>query len=106
MGDYVVLKTHRVMPWKFEFINEVYNTLALAYADIYTASPDMNVNYDTKNRLVHLLKVPIDKNKDRSMKFVFGDKSTYQEPDAIDFSLLAYKWVVQKVRYNISRNNY
>uniref|UniRef100_A0A034VLM3 Uncharacterized protein n=1 Tax=Bactrocera dorsalis TaxID=27457 RepID=A0A034VLM3_BACDO len=91
MGDYVVLKTHRVMPWKFEFINEVYNTLALAYADIYSAPPDMNFHYDTRNRLIRLLKVPIDKNKDRSMKFVFGDKSTYQEPDAIDYPLLAYK---------------
>uniref|UniRef100_W8AVF9 Uncharacterized protein n=1 Tax=Ceratitis capitata TaxID=7213 RepID=W8AVF9_CERCA len=91
MGDYVVLKTHRVMPWKFQFINEVYNTLALAYADIFMEPPDMNVHYDAKNRLIRLLKMPIDKNKDRVMRFVFGDKSTYQEPDAIDYTLLAYK---------------
>ncbi|XP_065364632.1 uncharacterized protein p-cup [Calliphora vicina] len=89
MGDYVVLKTHRVMPWKFEYINEVYNTLALAHADRYTIS-DTILQVKEKERLLVLLRMPTDKYKD-VVQFVFGDKSTYQEPDAPDYALMAYK---------------
>lgn len=89
MGDYVVLKTHRVMPWKFEYINEVYNTLALAHADSYQI-PDDIMQSKEKERLLVLLRMPTDKYKD-VVQFVFGDKSTYQEPDAPDYALIAYK---------------
>lgn len=89
MGDYVVLKTHRVMPWKFEYINEVYNTLALAHADRYTIIEDIMQSRE-KERLLILLRMPTDKYKD-VVQFVFGDKSTYQEPDAPDYVLIAYK---------------
>ncbi|KAM7348280.1 presidents-cup [Cochliomyia hominivorax] len=89
MGDYVVLKTHRVMPWKFEFINEVYNTLALAHADRYTINDNI-LQVKEKERLLILLRMPTDKYKD-IVQFVFGDKSTYQEPDAPDYVLIAYK---------------
>lgn len=87
MGSYVVLKTHRVMPWKFEFITEVYNLMALAFSDKY-----LNSEKATIDGLLHL---PRDKNKDRAFNFVFGDKSTYQEADAPDYSLIAYKYVGQ-----------
>lgn len=89
MGDYVVLKTHRVMPWKFEYMNEVYNTLALAHADRYTIIEDIMTSRE-KERLLILLRMPTDKYKD-VVQFVFGDKSTYQEPDAPDYVLIAYK---------------
>ncbi|XP_061397899.1 uncharacterized protein LOC133333604 [Musca vetustissima] len=89
MGDYVVLKTQRVMPWKFEFINEVYNILALAHADGYTLMDDILETHG-KERLLRLLRMPTDKYKD-IVQFVFGDKSTYREPDAPDYSLIAYK---------------
>lgn len=89
MGDYVVLKTHRVMPWKFEYINEVYNTLALAHADRYTI-PDNIIQSREKGRMLLLLRMPTDKYKD-VVQFVFGDKSTYQEPDAPDYALISYK---------------
>lgn len=89
MGDYVVLKTYRVMPWKFEFINEVYNTLALAHADRYTVNENL-LKIKEKERLLVLLRLPTDKYKD-VVQFVFGDKSTYQEPDAPDYNLIAYK---------------
>lgn len=93
MGDYVVLKTHRVMPWKFEFLNEVYNTLALAYTDRYIKPNEGSSATESKKNmsLMQLLRIPTDKNKDRSVSFVFGDKSTYTEPDATDYTLIAYK---------------
>lgn len=91
MGDYVVLKTHRVMPWKFEFLNEVYNTLALAYTDRYINPTELYPAIESKKTLLQLLRVPTDKSKDRAVTFVFGDKSTYQEPDATDYTMIAYK---------------
>ncbi|XP_053947690.1 uncharacterized protein LOC128856416 [Anastrepha ludens] len=106
MGDYVVLKTHRVMPWKFEFLNEVYNTLALAYIDRYIErinSPPVHFN---KNRLLHLLRIPTDKNKDRAVSFVFGDKSTYQEPDATDYTMIAYKKYLARLEKRIHFSKY
>lgn len=90
MGDYFVLKTHRVMPWKFEYINEVYNTLALAHADCYVVIEDL-LQYKESERLLVLLRMPTDKYKD-VVQFVFGDKSTYQEPDAPDYALIGYKY--------------
>lgn len=89
MGDYVILKTHRVMPWKFEYINEVYNTLALAYTDTFTVAENL-LEIKEQDRLLVLLRMPTDKFKD-IVQFVFGDKSTYQEPDAPDYALIAYK---------------
>ncbi|XP_062136015.1 uncharacterized protein LOC133845550 [Drosophila sulfurigaster albostrigata] len=76
MSQYYVKKTNRVMCWKFEFINEVYNILALALSDQYCAPKKFNV--DGPSALLDLLKLPNDKTKDIT-PFVFGDRSTYQE---------------------------
>ncbi|XP_068146398.1 uncharacterized protein [Drosophila tropicalis] len=81
MGDYVVIKTHRVMCWKFEFINEVYNTLALALVEQFVVPKNLNPADPTT--LLKLLHMPTDKLKD-FVSFVFGDRSTHQEPDLHD----------------------
>lgn len=77
MGDYVVLKTNRVMCWKFEFMNEVYNNLALALIGQYTGRNLKNArtDYEALNKLLNL---PKDKVLDIK-KFVFGDRSTYED---------------------------
>lgn len=77
MGDYVVLKTNRVMCWKFEFMNEVYNNLALALIGQYTERNLKNAkaDYDTLNSLLHLPKDKVLEIK----QFVFGDRSTYED---------------------------
>ncbi|KAH8295838.1 hypothetical protein KR018_011691, partial [Drosophila ironensis] len=84
MGDYVVIKTHRVMPWKFEFLNEVYNTLALALLDQFEVPK--NFKFTSKNALLELLHFPTDKSLDVP-KFVFGDRTTHQEEDTSDPAL-------------------
>ncbi|XP_036344445.1 uncharacterized protein LOC118753678 [Rhagoletis pomonella] len=101
MGDYVVLKTHRVMPWKFEFLNEVYNTLALAYIDRFIQPSDLSSAQNNASHLMRLLRIPTDKSKDRQVSFVFGDKSTYQEPDAIDYTMIAYKKYLARLEKRI-----
>ncbi|KAH8405329.1 hypothetical protein KR222_005353 [Zaprionus bogoriensis] len=74
MGDYVVLKTLRIMPWKVEFLNEVYNNLALALTEQYYIPKDFK-GVD-RNALLFLLHHTLDKSKDPPA-FVFGDRSTY-----------------------------
>ncbi|KAH8253294.1 hypothetical protein KR032_004615 [Drosophila birchii] len=81
MGDYVVLKTSRVMCWKFEFLNEVYNTLALALAEQLRVPK--NFNLTSNSAILRLLRMPTDKVKD-FVSLVFGDRSTHLEPDAND----------------------
>ncbi|KAH8285203.1 hypothetical protein KR054_006150 [Drosophila jambulina] len=81
MGDYVVLKTSRVMCWKFEFLNEVYNTLALALAEQLRVPK--NFNMASSSAILRLLRMPTDKVKD-FVSLVFGDRSTHLEPDAND----------------------
>lgn len=78
MGDYVVLKTHRIMPWKFEFMNEVYNTYALALSEQYYVPK----NFRPKSLLI-LLRHAVKRSKDPP-NYVFGDRSTYLSPDTRD----------------------
>ncbi|KAM8713742.1 hypothetical protein ACLKA7_013982 [Drosophila subpalustris] len=80
MGDYYVTKTNRVMCWKFEFINEVYNTLALALSEQYEIPKNFKPSNSAMLKLLHL---PSDKIKD-IVPFVFGDRSTYQGSDDLD----------------------
>ncbi|KAH8298447.1 hypothetical protein KR044_003475 [Drosophila immigrans] len=80
MGDYYVLKRNRVMCWKFEFINEVYNTLALALCDQFVVPRNFKNN---ATAMVRLLNLPREKIKD-IVPFVFGDRSTYQQGDDLD----------------------
>lgn len=80
MGDYYVTKTNRVMCWKFEFYNEVYNSVALALAEQYSAPKDIK---KSKITLLEMLLLPKDKFKEAT-PFVFGDRSTYTDGDYQD----------------------
>ncbi|XP_017841086.1 uncharacterized protein LOC108598842 isoform X2 [Drosophila busckii] len=94
MGDYVVVKTHRVMPWKFEFIAEVYNTVALTLSEQYTVPNNFKVTKD--NALLTLLRHQMDTVKDFP-KFKFGDRSTHQEPDLTDPNMLRSRRMISRL---------
>ncbi|XP_030379186.1 uncharacterized protein LOC115627604 [Scaptodrosophila lebanonensis] len=79
MGEYVVLKTGRVLPWKFEFVNEVYNNLALSLCQEYRL-PTKKVTPYNKNALCQLLNMHILKPAE-FQEFVFGNRATYDEGD-------------------------
>lgn len=57
MGNYVTIKTNRIMPWKFEFINEVYNYLGLARINEFKIPADSKL-LTGKQRLLTLFKIP------------------------------------------------
>ncbi|XP_017072286.1 uncharacterized protein LOC108108692 [Drosophila eugracilis] len=93
MGDYVVKKTHRIMPWKFEFLNEVYNILALAFVDQYTVPK--NFRFAEKNALLRLLRFPMDKSLEVK-PFVFGDRTTHQGLDTGDPAMSKSRQIVNR----------
>ncbi|XP_030567645.1 uncharacterized protein LOC115767481 [Drosophila novamexicana] len=80
MGDYYVTKTNRVMCWRFEFFNEVYNTMALTLAEQYFLPKYFRAE---KHSFREVLQLPLDKFKDNP-PFVFGDRSTHQDGDLVD----------------------
>ncbi|BFG01389.1 uncharacterized protein DMAD_01151 [Drosophila madeirensis] len=78
MGNYVRVKTSRIMPWKTEFTNEVYNHLALSLSEGYRLPPTRVTPYN-KNAMCMMLNVPAIKPLERAV-YVFGDRSSYGYP--------------------------
>ncbi|KAH8239045.1 hypothetical protein KR032_000244 [Drosophila birchii] len=93
MGDYVVKKTNRTMPWKFEFLNEVYNTLALALVDQYKIP--RNFRFMDKNSLLRLLNFPTERSLDVPT-FVFGDRTTHQDTESSDPTMLKSRLIISR----------
>lgn len=91
MGDYIILKTHRLIPWKFEFINEVYNILGLAYFDQVQIPKFLDTFETSKEKLFALLRLPLPDERLTVNQFIFGQKSTWVEPEAIDYEYIRYK---------------
>ncbi|XP_030375536.1 uncharacterized protein LOC115624829 [Scaptodrosophila lebanonensis] len=94
MGDYVMIKTNRLMPWKFEFMNDIYNTLALALVDQYNVPKRFRTH--EKNALLKILRLPTDKSLEYH-PFVFGDRSTHQEPDLVDPSVTKSRQMIARL---------
>ncbi|XP_036675195.3 outer dynein arm-docking complex subunit 4 isoform X1 [Drosophila suzukii] len=78
MGEYVTTKTHRVMPWKFEFTNEVYNYLALARINEYKIPSNMTV-LQGRQRLLTLFRLPV--NNSQGMR-----KSKLKQPYTLNIT--------------------
>ncbi|BFG01810.1 uncharacterized protein DMAD_01474 [Drosophila madeirensis] len=75
MSTITDLKTHRTLPWKWEFVNDVYNSLALAHAD--QCAVPANVDFlDPKYRLVLYLLQP---ERTKDMNISFGGPNLYLE---------------------------
>lgn len=104
MGQYYEIKTNRIMPRKFEFINEIYNILALAYLD-KLKTPSNFFETDQSNKMFALLRIPIEKEK-LEVKPIFGDKSTFKVPDEPDYVYLAYKKITTKLENRLPHTKY
>ncbi|KAH8238445.1 hypothetical protein KR032_006945 [Drosophila birchii] len=75
MGNYVILKTDRLMPWKVEFMNEVYNHLALSLCETYRI-PKARVTPHDKSAMCMLLNIPAVKPFEFT-EVIFGNRSSY-----------------------------
>ncbi|KAM8720556.1 hypothetical protein ACLKA7_006576 [Drosophila subpalustris] len=92
MSTKIEIKTHRTLPWKYEFINEVYNVLALAHIDERGVPTDVDL-LDIKNYSILYL-LPKDRMRDLSTSNHFRGHNIYEEIDK-DEERLAY--VAKKV---------
>ncbi|KAL5277636.1 hypothetical protein ACFFRR_002709 [Megaselia abdita] len=105
MGDYLILKTNRVAPWKFEYINEIYNTLGLAYMDKLVCPPNLYNCLGNFQKLCALLKIHTQEEVSFP-KFVFGQRKTWVEPEAIDNNFIRYKKLVKRLEKRLKFANY
>ncbi|ALC49361.1 r-cup, partial [Drosophila busckii] len=80
MGHYNTIKTLRLMPWKTEFMNEVYNHLALSLCQGFRLPKQKLSPYDN-DAMCHLLGMPSLKPTE-PIEVVFGDRSTYVYDDS------------------------
>ncbi|XP_017067321.1 uncharacterized protein LOC108105339 [Drosophila eugracilis] len=75
MSGFIELKNHRALPWKWELLNDIYNTVAMAYCD--RCAVPANVNFlEAKNRPTLYLLQP---EKVRDINISFGGPNIYLE---------------------------
>ncbi|XP_032587399.1 uncharacterized protein LOC6583608 isoform X3 [Drosophila mojavensis] len=103
MGDYTVLKTNRIMPWKIEFINDVYNTLGLALSEQYVVPKNFRIG--EKNPVLQLLHYNPHKVKEINT-FVFGDRSTHQDQESVDPTIIKSKRLISRLEKRIVFSKY
>ncbi|KAH8356151.1 hypothetical protein KR200_002447, partial [Drosophila serrata] len=77
MSRYIEQKTHRTLPWKWEFLNDVYNILALAYLDRCTLPSNVDFLEPQNRYLLYLLRPE----RVRDMSVTFGGTNIYLEID-------------------------
>lgn len=90
MGNYVAIKTNRIMPWKFEFINEVFNLLGMARVGVYKLPSNLKF-VEGKQRLLKLFRLPVDKTAEMPEKGGIQEFIFNRKPEANDPKTTRYK---------------
>ncbi|KAH8312110.1 hypothetical protein KR044_009439, partial [Drosophila immigrans] len=105
MGNYVTIKTNRIMPWKFEFVNEVYNYLGLARLNEFKIPDDMKL-LSGKQRLMTLFKIPTELDFNRKKKFDSIRRQAAVDPKAEKFNKLSarYEHRMRFAKFSIERS--
>ncbi|EDX02612.1 uncharacterized protein LOC6525682 isoform X1 [Drosophila yakuba] len=80
MSGFIEYKTQRTLPWKWEFINDVYNTLALAHCDRCTVPAHVDFLQAQNRPILYLLRTE----KLRDMSVRFGGPNIYVEIERED----------------------
>lgn len=95
MSTVYATKTQRVFPRKFEFVNEVYNIVGLAYLNrLRVPNNIMTVPQEQRMHLLldeRLEQKPKDDDAIVSAAKIFSDRKAFIDPEAPDESYLAYK---------------
>lgn len=81
MGDYNVLKTIRLLPWKMEFMNEVYNHVALSLCETYQLPNERVSPYDTESMCRLLDVMPLKPTKQGEP--IFGVRSSFADENTV-----------------------
>ncbi|KAH8358450.1 hypothetical protein KR093_000391, partial [Drosophila rubida] len=107
MGNYVTIKTNRIMPWKFEFVNEVYNYLGLARINDYKIPSDMKI-LTGRQRLMILFKIPteLDFNRKGQFENLLNKRPSTVDPKSEKFKKQSarYEYRMRFAKYPIERS--
>lgn len=93
MGEYNVLKTTRILPWKMEFMNEVYNHVALSLCETYQLPKEKVSPYESDSMCRLLGVMPLKPTKQGEI--IFGDRSSYayENTGKSQEQAKTFKWV-------------
>lgn len=107
ISNYYSIKTKRVFPRKFEFLNEIFNIVAISYLEQGVVVANNLMLLPPPERLSVLLQLPQDKKGDeKSAVGEFGDKNTFVDPDQPDVAYFAYKRKVDEFEKRLQRCAY
>lgn len=107
ISNYYSIKTKRVFPRKFEFLNEIFNIVAISYLEQSVVVPNTVMLLPPHERLGFLLQLPQEKKADeKSNVGEFGDKSAFVDPDQPDLAYFAYKRKVDEFEKRLQRCAY
>ncbi|XP_058452882.1 uncharacterized protein LOC131431284 [Malaya genurostris] len=105
LWNYYQIKTVRVFPDRYKFINEVCNLAGLAIVDSFQIPPTL-MDEPLKDRLLILFNLPLIKEDDEVVIPIFGDKSTYRDPAAPDYGYIAYKNRITRLEKRVPYSGY
>ncbi|XP_017853387.1 uncharacterized protein LOC108607224 isoform X2 [Drosophila busckii] len=77
MTESIELKTLRILPWKFEFLNEVYNILGMAHIDKCAVPGNLDYTNNANNDKLYLLRS--ERQKSLTVSAGFGMPNVYEE---------------------------
>ncbi|XP_055634996.1 uncharacterized protein LOC129774928 [Toxorhynchites rutilus septentrionalis] len=104
LWNHYQIKTERVFPDRYKFVNEICNLVGLAITDSYKVPPKL-MDEPLKGRLLILFNLPLAK-EDEVVVPIFGDKSTYRDPAAPDYGYIAYKNKITLLEKRIPYSRY
>ncbi|XP_034486519.1 uncharacterized protein LOC117790996 [Drosophila innubila] len=102
MSTEIEHKTQRTLPWKYEFISEIYNILALAHID--KRGVPMNIDFLDLNNFGILYLLPEDRLRELSNEF--GGPNIYAEIDKDDERIARINVKVGKLEERLLHSRY
>lgn len=110
VSNYYSIKTKRVFPRKFEFISEIFNIVGLSYLEERTDVPNDLMQNPLQQQLQVLLQISQEKKSDGEVVSSgynsFGVKSSYVDPEKLDYGYFAYKHRVDEFEERLKRSQY
>lgn len=108
MLNFYAIKSDAIFPRKYEFMSEIYNFIALKYLAIFQSIPPNLMDHDIDDRLVVLLHAPKTKKSTTRIEKSdtidkFGDRSAFNDPDAIDRTPIIFS---NRTKYFLKRISY
>lgn len=90
LSEFYLAMSYKAFPRKFEFVVELCNLLGVTYLQELKVPQDI-MKMDLSERMFSLFAVPVPKDNVVEKTYIFGVKSTWNDPLKVDTSFLKYK---------------